>query len=115
MDVLIYLDAREADIEAWFTDRFVGFSEAARSDPHSFYARFSDLASDQVRAVASGVWRGINLPNLRQHIAPVMGLADIVARKGPGHKIESIELGPTRGVGVAGATTGELPVSVGGR
>ena len=90
LDVLIYLDACEADIEAWFTDRFLGLCEAARSDTKSFYARFDALSSGQRRAVAAEVWRAINLPNLRDHIAPAMAAADIVIAKGPAHEIVGI-------------------------
>lgn len=98
LDVLIYLDAREADIEAWFTDRFLGLCEAAAIDPKSFYARFDALSPQQRRSVAAEVWRAINLPNLRDHIAPAMATADIVIAKGPGHEIVGISaLGPPRG------------------
>jgi type I pantothenate kinase len=90
MDVLIYLEAHEGHIETWFADRFVGLAGAGRADPGSFYARFSSLAPAQIRAVAAEVWRGINLPNLRDHIAPLRRRADIVVRKGAGHEIESI-------------------------
>jgi type I pantothenate kinase len=90
LDVLIYLDAREADIEAWFTDRFLGLCEAAAIDPKSFYARFDALSPQQRRSVAAEVWRAINLPNLRDHIAPAMAGADIIITKGPGHEIVAI-------------------------
>jgi len=91
LDVLIYLDAEEADIEAWFTDRFLGLCEVARSDTKSFYARFDALSPEQRRAVATEVWRAINLPNLRDHIVPAMAAADLVIAKGPAHEIVAIK------------------------
>lgn len=90
IDALIYLDADEADLEAWFTSRFVGLWAAAEHDPASFYARFRNLDEAGVRAFAKTVWAAINLPNLRDHIVAARDLADIVIRKGPDHAIEAI-------------------------
>ncbi|HEY3888771.1 MAG TPA: hypothetical protein VGL73_09355 [Caulobacteraceae bacterium] len=90
IDALIYLDADEADLEAWFTERFIGLWTVAEHDPTSFYARFRHLDEAGARAFAKLVWEAINLPNLRDHIVAARGLADIVIRKGPGHAIEAI-------------------------
>ncbi|HZC16020.1 MAG TPA: hypothetical protein VE309_04595 [Caulobacteraceae bacterium] len=90
-DALIYLDADEVDLEAWFTERFIGLWAAAEHDPTSFYARFRDLDEAGARGFAKLVWAQINLPNLRGHIVRARDLADIVIRKGPGHTIEAIE------------------------
>jgi type I pantothenate kinase len=92
LDALIYLDAEEADIEAWFVDRFLGLWAAAEHDPASFYARFRSLDRDQAAGMARTVWTGVNLPNLRQHISGARALADIVVRKGPDHGILSVSL-----------------------
>jgi type I pantothenate kinase len=90
IDALIYLDADEADLEAWFTERLVGLWAAAEHDPTSFYARFRHLDEAGARGFARMVWEGINLPNLRDHIVQARTLADIVIRKGPDHAIEAI-------------------------
>lgn len=90
LDVLIYLEAEEAHLEAWFTARFLALWRAAEHDPASFYARFRNMSAVETEAFAGEVWRGINLPNLRDHIAPARERADIVVRKGPGHQIEAI-------------------------
>ena len=92
IDALIYLDADEADLEAWFVGRFVGLWEAAEHDPASFYARFRTLDREGARALARSVWQGINLPNLHAHIAPVCALADIVVHKGADHRIDRISI-----------------------
>jgi type I pantothenate kinase len=89
-DALIYLDAEEADLEAWFIERFMGLWAAAEHDPTSFYVRFRGLDEARARGVAKMVWDAINLPNLRDHIVGARALADIVIRKGPGHAIEAI-------------------------
>jgi type I pantothenate kinase len=39
------------------------------------------------------VWTGINLPNLRQHIAPVRGHADLVVVKAADHAVSRILAG----------------------
>jgi len=90
LDVLIYLDADEAHVESWFEERFIGLWRAAESDPASFYARFRHMNETETRAFAGQVWRAINLPNLRQHIAPGRELADFVVRKGADHAILSV-------------------------
>jgi type I pantothenate kinase len=92
LDMLIYLDADEAQIEAWYVERFVGLWAAAEHDPASFYARFRAMSETQVRELASGmVWRGVNLPNLREHIVQARALADLVVTKGEGHRIVRVE------------------------
>jgi type I pantothenate kinase len=94
LDALIYLDAEETLIEAWFAERFIGFWRAAESDPASFYARFRHLDEAGVRGVAAMVWREINLPNLREHISQGREVADIVVTKGQDHRILSVRERP---------------------
>jgi type I pantothenate kinase len=90
VDMLIYLDADEAHIEAWFTARLMGLMAAAADDPASFYARFLGLDAAGRRDFAKRVWEGINLPNLTEHISPARALADLVVRKRADHAIEAI-------------------------
>jgi type I pantothenate kinase len=90
VDVLIYVDGRERDLEAWFVARFIEFWEAGLIDAGSFYARFAHLDREAATRLAHTVWTTINLPNLRSHILPLRELADIVVRKGPDHQIEAI-------------------------
>lgn len=91
LDLLLYLDAEEADLEAWYVARFLGFWEAAEYDPASFYARFRAMDRDAVADLARRVWEGVNLPNLRQHIVRARPVADLVVRKGADHQIAGIE------------------------
>ncbi len=94
VDLLIYLDAEEADLEAWFTARFLGLWEAAEHDPASFYARFRHLDRPGAVALAGWVWDQINLPNLRQNIAPARDEADLVVRKAADHRLDAIGVRP---------------------
>lgn len=92
LDALIYLDADEADLQAWYVERFVGLWAAAADDPSSFYARFRAMDEPQVRDLAAMVWTSVNLPNLRENIILARDLARIVVRKGPGHEIVGVEV-----------------------
>jgi type I pantothenate kinase len=87
LDALIYLDADEADIEAWFTERLLGLWRAAEHDQTSFYAQFRHFTEPEARAFAVRVWQAINLPNLREHIVKGRDVADLVVRKGRDHAI----------------------------
>ncbi len=87
-DVLIYLDAEEAHIETWFLDRFMRFWRAAEHDPTSFYVRFRHMSeADTIAFARTAVWEAINLPNLRNHIAPLRAHADIVMKKDADHNL----------------------------
>ena len=91
IDSLIYLDAPEHDLEAWYTTRFMGLWEAAEHDPASFYTRFRHMSRAETEGLARMVWEKVNLKNLHDHIAPARDLADLVVRKGPGHEIVAVE------------------------
>jgi type I pantothenate kinase len=90
IDCLIYIDAAEADLEAWFVARFMKLWENAEADPSSFYARFRSLDRAGAEDLAGTVWREINLPNLRDHIAPLREHADLVVTKGPDHAVTAL-------------------------
>lgn len=91
IDALIYLDADEADLEAWFVARFMGLWAAAEHDPASFYVRFRSMTPEQADAFARMIWTGINLRNLREHIVHARAEADIVVRKGADHAVVAVE------------------------
>ncbi|HEY2482317.1 MAG TPA: hypothetical protein VGI30_09000 [Caulobacteraceae bacterium] len=93
IDCLLFIDAAEADLEAWFVARFMGFWEAAADDPSSFYVRFRDCDRAGAEALAKLVWTSINLPNLRQHIAPVRAYADLVVVKAADHAVSRVVTG----------------------
>ena len=94
VDLLIYLDASEADLEDWFAQRFMTYWRSAEHDASSFYARFRHMSEAQ--AEVFGVWTQINLPNLRDHIIEARDRAQILVRKTRGHRLEVV-----RGAGVA--------------
>lgn len=87
LDLLIYLDAGEEDIEHWFRNRLFPLMIAGRDDPKSFYHSFRHLDEEAVLAFIQRVWTGINLPNLHEHIIKDRDVADIVVRKARDHSV----------------------------
>jgi len=93
----VFVDAEESDLRAWFSERFVSFIDAARSDATSFYAQWIDLTLAEARALAGGVWDTINQPNLVEHILPTRERADVIVHKGHDHTVAAIALAPRSG------------------
>ncbi len=87
LDALLYLDADIADLERWFTARFLRFWHAAADDPTSFYARFRGMSEAEASIFGRRVWHEINRANLDQHIIRARPLADIVIKKAGDHRL----------------------------
>ncbi|MFO7589490.1 MAG: type I pantothenate kinase [Acidimicrobiia bacterium] len=105
LDLAVYLDAAEADLERWYVHRFRVLCAEARADPSSFYRTFVSMAPDEVDAIALSTWRGINLVNLRDHILPTRDLADVVVTKGSDHQVLDVEVREHAGPGDEGSAT----------
>jgi type I pantothenate kinase len=90
LHVAVYLDADDADMEAWFVDRFLALCAAAIGDDLSFYRGFAAMDVDQQRAIAAWTWREINAVNLRDHIRPSRGRATHVVTKRFDHTVASV-------------------------
>ena len=88
VDLTVYVDAAEADIQRWYAERFVEL--AARGA--GFYAQFSLWPESQVLDFAHGVWDSINGPNLHEFILPGRDRADVVVTKGPDHGVVDVTL-----------------------
>ncbi|CAG7615975.1 type I pantothenate kinase [Leucobacter soli] len=91
-DFSIYVDARTADIEAWFTNRFLQLKEQAFTDPDSYFRGFAELEDDEARALAHEYWKGINEPNLIENIRPTRARASLVLRKEADHRVQKVLL-----------------------
>jgi type I pantothenate kinase len=94
VDFAIYVDADEALLEAWYVDRFLRLCAEAADVEGAFYHRFAGVGGAELADLARQVWRGVNLPNLHQNIAPTRALADVVVEKGPGHEVVALHLQP---------------------
>ncbi len=91
-DFTIYVDAEEADIEAWYVERFLGLRATVFQDPSSYFHRYAGLDHDESVTTARGIWRSINAVNLRQNILPTRERADLILEKGPDHRVLRIRL-----------------------
>jgi type I pantothenate kinase len=91
-DFSIYLDADEALLRTWYIERFKRLRNTAFRDPKSYFRKFADLPEEEALKTATGLWEGINLPNLRENILPTRPRADLILRKGASHMIEEVAL-----------------------
>ena len=91
-DFSIYVDAQEADIEQWYVERFLKLRETVFRDPSSFFHRYAKLSTDEARETAQNIWKTINLPNLRQNVAPTRDRAHLILEKGRDHAVRRVKL-----------------------
>ena len=91
-DFSIYVDADEADIARWFTDRLLQLRHSVLRDPNSYFHAFAEMSTDQVTAIARTIWADINLVNLRENIAPTAGRANLVLEKDGDHRVRQARL-----------------------
>jgi type I pantothenate kinase len=91
-DFSIYLDADETVIRRWYVERFLRLRETAFRDPASYFHRYASLGEDEAKAVAEGLWKRINLVNLRENILPTRPRAHLILRKGDDHQVEQVAL-----------------------
>ena len=91
-DFSVYVDAAEADIRRWYTERFLRLRETAFRDPASYFARYAALSRDEAVSVAGRLWDTINGPNLEQNIQPTRSRATLVLRKDRDHSVRYVRL-----------------------
>lgn len=94
-DFSVYVDAAEADIEAWYVERFLLLQQTAFRRPTSYFHHYADLSPEAARGVAREIWRDINLANLRQNILPTRQRARLVLRKRADHSVGEVWLRQT--------------------
>ncbi len=92
VDLSIYLDAAEADIERWYVRRFLALCEEGRSDDASFFRHFNAYSEADAVAFARQVWDAINHVNLHEHILPTRDACDVIMEKGPDHAVRRVRL-----------------------
>jgi len=92
VDFGIYLDAREADVERWFSERLGALRAGVAAEPDSPLQFLVALDDESLAAVARGVWATTNAVNLRRHIEPTREAADLVLEKGPDHAVRRVRL-----------------------
>jgi type I pantothenate kinase len=91
-DFSIYVDANEADIQQWYVERFMKLRDTVFRSPSSYFHRYAQIGADEAREVALDLWTTINLPNLRQNVAPTRERAHLILEKGRDHAVRRVKL-----------------------
>lgn len=91
-DFSIYLDAPEDALEKWYVDRFHQLRATAFTDERSYFRSYAHLSDTEADALAHEVWRTINLPNLRENVAPTRSRATVILTKGADHSVQNVRL-----------------------
>lgn len=92
VDLSVFLDADETDIESWFVVRFLALCEEAKSDDASFFRYFSGYSQADATAFARQVWDAVNHVNLHEHILPTRDGCDVILEQGPDHAVRRVRL-----------------------
>jgi type I pantothenate kinase len=91
-DFTIYVDARTADIEQWYVERFLALRRTAFADRAAYFHRFADLTDAEAIRTARDIWTTVNQPNLRLNIAPTRSRARLVLQKSADHSVRRVLL-----------------------
>lgn len=91
-DFSIYVDANEGDIEHWYIERFLKLRETVFQNPSSYFHRYAALSPEEARETAAGLWRTINLVNLRENVLPTRERAQLILEKGRDHAVRKVRL-----------------------
>ena len=92
LDISLYVDAAEADVGRWFTDRLMGLRATPEAEPGAFLKWFSSLSDPEAHRVADLAWSEINLVNVRRHVVPTRDRAGIVLFKDGRHRVSHVEV-----------------------
>lgn len=90
IDFSIYVEAEEHDLEQWYVDRFLRLRDTAFQNPESYFHHYADLSTEEAVETAKGIWRDINLVNLRENIIPTRERADLILEKGTNHRVTGV-------------------------
>lgn len=91
-DFSIYVDARTADIERWYVERFLSLRDSAFQNPDSHFNKYADLDDAAARELALSIWKSINEPNLVENVRPTRGRATLILSKSEHHAINRVLL-----------------------
>ncbi|KMK74785.1 type I pantothenate kinase [Alkalihalobacillus pseudalcaliphilus] len=94
-DYSIYVDADESNIKQWYIERFKLLQNTAFQDPSSYFHQHRNLSTDEAIAFATDVWNTVNKVNLEKNIKPTKYRADLILKKGTGHRVTDIKIKKT--------------------
>ncbi len=92
IDFGVYVDSSFEAVRRWYVDRFLTLRDSSFREPGSYFHKYAELSDDEARETAEGIWDTINGPNLIENIAPTAERADLILRKAPDHRVESVSL-----------------------
>lgn len=87
LDLGIYLDASDENLEYWFMERFHKLLELNRNNPDNFYYEWAHWPIEKADKLAKDVWQSVNYKNLVEYIAPSKTRADLIIEKQRDHTI----------------------------
>ena len=90
IDFSIFVEAEEPDLEQWYVDRFLRLRDTAFRNPESYFHHYAGLNADEAMETAKGIWRDINLVNLRENIIPTRERADLILEKSTNHRVTGV-------------------------
>lgn len=91
-DFSIYVDAAEEDVERWYVNRFLTFTNTVFKREDSYFKRYAGLTNEEATAEAHRIWAEINGPNLAKNIKPTRERAQLILRKCPDHSVSNVKL-----------------------
>lgn len=91
-DFSIYVDADEAQVEQWFSERFLTLRDTVFQDESSYFHRYAHLSTEEAKQVAAEIWADINGVNLRENIVPTRERAHLILEKGEDHQVLGVLL-----------------------
>lgn len=92
VDLAIFVDADEHDIEQWYVERFLALCREAVGDDASFFRSFVGYSDAQISAIAHDVWASINRVNLYEFILPARDGCDVILEKRADHRVRRVRL-----------------------
>lgn len=91
-DFSIYVDAEVENIEKWYIERFEMLMDLAKDQPDNYYYNYAIGDREEAIKMARGVWKSVNLKNLKEFIEPTMTRADLIIHKSDNHSIDYLNI-----------------------
>lgn len=91
-DYAIYVDAETDNIEKWYLERFEMLMDLAKDQPDNYYYNYAIGDREEAIEMARGVWKSVNLKNLKEFIEPTMTRADLIIHKSDNHHIDYLNI-----------------------
>ena len=86
------VDAKTADIERWYIERFLKLRDTSFQQPGNHFEGFAGMDDSEAAYAARELWQTINLPNLVENILPTRVRASLVLRKDYDHTVQRVRM-----------------------